>query len=657
MLLLSIVMTKLNPDQQKAVVHQSGPAIVLAGAGSGKTTVLTHRVAWLISEKNVDPHNIILVTFTNKAAGEMKDRVRQLTGFDLPLSGTFHSICARILRAHGHHIGLDNNFLIFDTNDQLALIKQIYKDHGFSTKDFKPQAVKATISNNKNELISWQDYQNMTYGRYQEHVAKVYKIYQHKLADIGAVDFDDLLNQTIDLFNQSEFVLNKYQQQLEHVLVDEYQDTNKAQYLISKMLSAPHNNIYVVGDFSQSIYAWRGADYRNMMMMKTDFKDTAEYRLEQNYRSHQSILDAATSIISQNTSHPILKLWTDKKHQSKIVVHETNDRTDEANQVVNYIRDNLTEYTLKDIAILYRTNAQSRSFEEAFVKNRIPYRVVGGMKFYERKEIKDLLAYLKLLVNDKDTVSENRAIKLGKRKFAQYVEWKNTILKNYNYDELEPLQLIKEIIEVTGYDKKYDPKDPDDQSRLENIQELLRVAGQFTDVVQFLENIALIQNDQLVDVVDLDEADNVVTLMSFHAAKGLEFPIVFMVGMEDGLLPHSRSMLDKDQMEEERRLCYVGITRAKDKLYMTYAKKQFGYNGATSHIQSRFLHDIPPELIEPHSSASHYENRTYSSNNFYPKKKKEKPTPQPKRKYVPIDDDDLEGVLSGDLDIEKFLNS
>lgn len=650
------LLSNLNPQQQQAVQHQGGPAIVLAGAGSGKTTVLTTRVAWLIAEKKIDPFRILLVTFTNKAAGEMKRRVQELTGITLPFSGTFHSICAKLLRIEGHAIGLPPNFLIYDSDDQLALIKKIYKDNGFSKTEFKPQSVKASISSAKNELIDWQRYQEMAYGRYQEHVARVYKIYQFQLNQIGAVDFDDLLNKTIDLFEASPEVLTKYQQRLEHILVDEYQDTNKAQYKLSKLLAAPQNNIYVVGDFSQSIYAWRGADYKNMMMLEQDFPDITEYRLEQNYRSTQTILDAATHIVSQNTSHPILHLWTAKTIQHKIVIHEANDRRDEAEQVVNYIRQHRTQYTLSDMAILYRTNAQSRSFEESFVKAGIPYRVVGGMKFYERKEIKDLLAYLKLVVNPSDAVSQDRSLKIGKRKNQAFIEWRETILNNFNIDDLEPAQILQEIIEITQYSTKLDTKNPDDVSTLENIQELLRVAAQFSDIYQFLENVALVQNDQLSDVGTNDPA-NVVTLMSLHAAKGLEFSLVFMSGMEDGLLPHSRSMLDKEQMEEERRLCYVGITRAKEELYLLYARQQFSYQGATSHLQSRFLMDIPEELVTTISTAHNFQEYNGYSNfpkQFPTKSQLSEPT---KRRYVPIDDADLEGVLSGDMDIKTFLES
>lgn len=640
---VSELLNKLNDQQKQAVLHGQGPAIVLAGAGSGKTTVLTHRVAYLIEQELARPEQILLVTFTNKAAAEMRNRVRELTGFNLPFSGTFHSLSARILRIDGKHIGLPQGFIIYDAQEQLQLIKQIYKENNFDSKEFNPKAVLATISNAKNEMISVSKYEEMAYGRFQSHVSKVFKIYQYKLKQIGAVDFDDLLLQLIELLVKVPEIREKYQQQLIYVLVDEYQDTNKAQYMITKLLAHPQNNLYVVGDFSQSIYAWRGADYRNMMLLKTDFAGTKEYRLERNYRSTQNILDAATNIISQNKSHPILDLWTDRKNSTPLDLYVAKDRKDEAKQIIKQIRSLQPGITLSEMAILYRTNAQSRAFEEEFVKKGIPYKVIGGMKFYERKEIKDILAYLKLVTNQQDEVSQTRAIKLGKRRFEKYDQWRTQILQNYTLDQLEPEPLIREILEVTSYLDKFDKKDPEDVARVENIKELLNVASQFNQVLNFLENIALVQNDYLIDN-DLSDEPEAITLMSLHAAKGLEFEAVFMVGLEEGLLPHSRSFLDKEQMEEERRLCYVGITRAKKELAFSYAQSEYSYRGFESKTMSRFLHDIPAELISIKGKQKYAQSNGLS--NY-----------QPKKRYVPVDDDTLEGVLSGDIDIEEFLNS
>lgn len=654
----SEILARLNEQQQEAVLHQDGPAMVLAGAGSGKTTVLTHRVAWLMAEKEVLPHQIMLVTFTNKAAHEMKQRVRNLTGNDLSFAGTFHSLCARILRQHGPKIGLPHEFVIYDTDDQLALMKIIYRDHSISTKKFHPKAVLYAISDAKNDMITWEEMQESAYGEYKTHLARMYKLYQRGLHQSGAVDFDDLLLKVLELFERQPQVLAEYQKQLTHVLVDEYQDTNKAQYLLTKALAAPHQNLYVVGDFSQSIYAWRGADYRNMLALTTDYGGITEYRLERNYRSIQPILDAATAVISQNSSHPVLHLWTDQTETRTLVCYQARDWEDEAMQVVRYVRQHQSEYPLSQMAILYRTNAQSRAFEEACVRAGIPYKVLGGFKFYERKEVKDVLAYLRYLINQEDSVSHQRAVKQGKRRFQKLLDWmagkENTPLSSLN-----PKELLDAILNTTKYQEQFDPEDPEDASRLENIQELLNVASQFESVLQFLENVALVQDEQLPDAQQKENQDSIV-MMSLHSAKGLEFEVVFLVGMEDGLLPHSRSLMDPAQMEEERRLCYVGITRAKNYLYFSYAQRRQQYGSTSNQIRSRFLNDIPTELLQHQGndyqdsfqSSYAYSNRNSSWGNS----PVSFPTDQTsKRRYVPLDDDQLEGVLSGEIDVDSFL--
>ncbi|NCO12737.1 UvrD-helicase domain-containing protein, partial [Candidatus Pacearchaeota archaeon] len=453
--------------------------------------------------------------------------------------------CAKILRRHGQKIGLDNNYVIYDSNEQLDLIKQIYKQINIDDKEMKPRSVLSTISNAKNEMLNPDEYQNLANGRYQETVARIYKLYQHNLRKNQAVDFDDLLNLTNQLFAESKTTLAYFQDMIEHVLVDEYQDTNKAQYQLTKYFTKPQDNLFVVGDFSQSIYAWRGADYKNMFNLKNDFPNLKEYRLEQNYRSTQSILDAATQVISKNSSHPILGLWTENTEQSKLIHIETDSGEREAMEVMKKIKA-LIDFDFSDVAILYRTNAQSRLFEEACVKQGIPYKLVGGFKFYERKEIKDLLSYLKVAINPNDTVSESRALKIGKRRFTTF----KLALDEFKIAELSPLQLLEKIIEATSYRTKFKPKDPEDVDRLNNIDELLNVAAQFDNVQLFLENIALVQDNEMADAQAVNGV-NAVTMMSLHSAKGLEFPVVFMVGMEEGLLPHSRSLLEKDQMEEE----------------------------------------------------------------------------------------------------------
>jgi len=649
---VSELVSLLNPQQQAAALHYQGPAMVLAGAGSGKTRVLTTRVALLIQEHNVDPSQILLVTFTNKAAQEMNQRVMDLTGSKLPFSGTFHRICATILRRDGFYIGLEPGFTIYDSDDQLSLIKQIYKTHGFNVKEFNPQAIKATISHAKNEMLGPAQYQQFAQGAFQEFAARVYTHYQAALKEQQAVDFDDLLLKVVQLLQSNKVILGKYQDQIEHVMVDEYQDTNKVQYELTMLLAKPQNNLFVVGDFAQSIYAWRGADYRNMMQLKKDFANMEEYRLEQNYRSTQSILDAATNIISQTSEYPVLKLWTENTTVEKIVTLETNTGEDEARQVIESIYRQRQDYPYREVVVLYRTNAQSRPFEEAFVRHGIPYRLVGGFKFYERKEIKDLLAYLRLVVNPQDTVSRDRALKLGKRRFIEFQTWVAE-----SKPETAPLDSLQQILKATNYLEMFDKNDPEEYARLENIQELLNVASQFTDPRVLLENVALVQDEYLADAPG-KEPTNAVTLMSLHSAKGLEFRVVYMVGMEDGLLPHSRSIMDRAQMEEERRLCYVGITRAKEKLYFSYARMRWIFGTPTYGLRSRFLQDIPAELLDEQSTAetkpaTFGQNFGRSSNSWGGKPVAAAPKPSGRR--IVIDDSMLEAVLTGDIDIKKFL--
>lgn len=653
---VSDLLSKLNDEQLLAVQHESGPAVVLAGAGSGKTTVLTTRVAWLIAEKNISPFSILVVTFTNKAAKEIKERILSQTGSHIPWSGTFHSLCAKILRIDGQSVGLSSNFVIYDAKDQNDLVKEIYKQHNFNNEDFNIRAVQAAISNAKNELLSPEKYADIAVGAFQIHVAKVYKLYQRELAKASAVDFDDLLSKTLELLETDEIVRDKYQKRFEHVLVDEYQDTNKAQYQLTRIFAQPQNNLFVVGDFCQSIYAWRGADYKNMMQLKQNFPTITEYKLEQNYRSNQTILDAATEVISQNTTHPILKLWTTKPAGNKITAYEAENNFSEAKQIVAYIRQHRSEIDLNEIAILYRTNAQSRAFEEALLQSGIPYQLIGGTKFYERKEIKDVLAYLRYAINSFDLVSFQRIQKLGKRRFEKFKGWVEKQSKDsVQLHQQNPAALLKDILDVTNYLDKYKRKTEENLDRLANIEELLSVAVQFESASQFLENIALIQDNEFADGREASKDQNRVSLMSLHSAKGLEFEIVFLAGMEDGLLPHARSFTDKEQMEEERRLCYVGITRAKSKLYLTYCRTRMQFGSTSPSLTSRFIDDIPEYLLEFEIEKKYRSYNQKPNYSAYWKQKAQKN--DAKERKIVVDDDILEGVINGDFDIDKLLNS
>jgi DNA helicase-2/ATP-dependent DNA helicase PcrA len=658
------LLANLNKQQLEAVVHYQGPALVLAGAGSGKTRVLTTRAAWLVEEHKVAPERILLVTFTNKAAQEMNSRVEKLTGSRLPFSGTFHSLCAKILRREGYHIGLDPNFVIYDSDDQLALLKQIYKKFGYSVKDLNPTGVKAEISKAKNKMLGPEEYQSNASGQWQEKVAQLYLHYNSQLKKNQAVDFDDLLLLVVKLLQHIPPIREKYQQQFEFVMVDEYQDTNTVQYQLTKLLAAPHNNLFVVGDFAQSIYAWRGADYKNMRLLEKDFPTLVTYRLEQNYRSTQSILNAATSVIEKNEAHPILNLWTNNTEDSPLHLIEVASSDEEAQVVLQRITKQLSPtYSYNDIVILYRTNAQSRSFEEACIRFGVPYKLVGGFKFYERKEIKDVLAYLRLALNPEDTVSYQRAEKLGKTVFKKFLAWRDS----QPQVGTNPHQLIAQILQISQYKEKFDTEDPEDVTRLENIEELLNVASQFQEVTSFLENIALVQDNYMADVSENKVSQPAITMMSLHSAKGLEFPVVFMVGMEEGLLPHSRALFNKDEMEEERRLCYVGITRAKEKLLFTHARQRWQYGSSSSSVRSRFIQDIPSDILEQtvtHTWDQSGYGRGYGSyaggyqnfNQFNKTSQQTKPKSSPSRRII-IDDDELDAVLDGDIDLDAFLNN
>lgn len=606
----------LNQEQREAIVETDGPVLILAGAGSGKTRVLTHKVAYLITEKNISPGNILMVTFTNKAAGEMKERIRRLltinpsTSFragnqqstiNLPFAGTFHSLCVRILRRHGEIISIASNFLIYDEDDTKSAIKEVVEKLKLDKKKFNPGKVAYLISQAKNELLTPATYSEIARGDFQEVVALIFREYQKLLSKNNALGFDDLLSSTVDLFIKDKDTASYYQDKFRYVLVDEYQDTNHAQYELSKLLSLKWQNITVVGDASQSIYSWRGADFRNILNFKKDFPQVRIFHLEKNYRSTQIILDAAYHVISKNQTHPILKLEAKKDGGSPIILFQARNEYKEAEFIVGQIINGQSVYPdlkYSDFAVLYRTNAQSRNIEEVFLQNGIPYVLVGGVRFYERKEIKDILSYLRLLINPNDSVSKNRTIKIGKTRFTKFLEFANKYLERSYSENLTTLEIMDHVIKTTSYLDLFDKEDEDDLERLENIAELKSVASRFPNLFEFIETVTLLEGEpQPTNNTGFDKRKDAVYLMTLHAAKGLEFRHVFIIGMEEGLFPHGRSLMDNFELEEERRLCYVGITRAMDRLYLTYTKNRLYFGERSESTISRFLMEIPDHLI------------------------------------------------------------
>ena len=610
---MSKTLKDLNPQQVAAVRATEGPVLVVAGPGSGKTRVLTYRAALMVAEKGIDPQNLLLLTFTNKAANEMKERAHKLMSEyspenvpPFPWAGTFHATCSKILRKDGHRIGIPPSFIIYDDGDSKTAIKKIIKEKDFD-KDLQPGAVLGRIESAKHELVSATDYPQYAYGWFQEAVAEIYPLYQKLLAKNKALDFGDLIFKTVELFENRPEVLEKYQNKFHYILVDEYQDTNHAQYVLTKLLAAKHKNICVVGDLDQSIYSWRGANFRNLLQFERDYPEAQVFRLEQNYRSTPTIIEAAKNIISHNTNHLSLDLFTKNQERGPIKVYEALSENDESYYVLDQIRSAklATPHQNKfgagqaqkysNYAVLYRTNAQSRALEEAFLHSSVPYKIVGGIKFYDRKEIKDILSYLRLVQNPIDTVSLDRIGKLGKRRALLFQE---AILPKLN-SQIPTLDLLDVILQRTGYVSELERKGSDeDLARVENIKELRSVATRFDTLANFLENVALVQQEYFPNQPVGDEKADAVTLMTLHAAKGLEFPCVFIVGMEEGLLPHSRSLYDQSELEEERRLCYVGITRAMRELHLTHCSSRLYFGSRQNNPVSRFVEDIPEELIE-----------------------------------------------------------
>ena len=639
----------LNDRQCEAVNHTKGPLLITAGAGSGKTKVLTCRIAHLL-ELGVSPYRILAITFTNKAAKEMKERVQNLVGAqaDSIWLSTFHSFCAKLLRFEidGFH-GYTRNFTIYDSSDQLVLIKDCLKKLNLDDKQFTPRSVLGTISAAKNVLMDAKTFAGQAEDFYQQKVSEAYALYQAKLKENNALDFDDLLFLAVRLLEEKDDVREKYQERFQYVLVDEYQDTNHAQYALTKILAAQWRNICVVGDADQSIYAWRGADIRNIIDFTRDYPDAASIKLEQNYRSTKTILNAANAVIDNNESRPRKTLWTENPSGNKVIHYQAQTEHDEADYIAGaiYNRHEISHEPYGDMAILIRTNAQSRVLEEKLMRYAIPYTMVGGTKFYDRKEIKDVLAYLRLLYNPEDSLSLTRFINVPKRNIgattmehvAAYAEGEGislfealsspdaipvtkraqTSLENFaamifdllnEIDGLDVLSLIEKVIKDTGYGDMLDKEaehDPQGVSRKENVGEFLSVAKDYMDsnpdgnLQDFLENVALVS-----DVDDFESSESKVTLMTLHAAKGLEFPVVFLAGLDEGLFPHSRTLMDPEQIEEERRLAYVGITRAERQLYVTNAVTRTMYGRISAYMPSRFLGEIPPELVEEYKRKS-----------------------------------------------------
>ena len=706
----------LNPPQAEAVIHSGSPLLILAGAGSGKTKVLTHRIANFVVNNGIPPHRILGVTFTNKAAAEMKERITKVVGdkLDFPFLGTFHSICVRILRSDGRNIDIEPSFTIYDTADQKDLIKEALKELNMDAKEFNPNTFQWAISSAKNDFITHKQYSQLVGDFFTENVAKVYPIYQRLLAERNAVDFDDLIMKTAELFNKFEDVRNKYIERFDQILVDEYQDTNKAQYQLIRTLAKPKQNITVVGDEDQSIYGWRGADIQNILSFEKDFPNAKVIKLEQNYRSTQIILDAAHSVITKNNERREKKLWSEKKTGPRIGIYEAQNETDEAKFITTKIDELIKKEKtpLNEIAVLYRANAQSRNLEEQFIKAKIPYKLIGGLRFYERKEVKDLLAYLRIIYNPSDTLSLQRVINtpargIGPKTITELIDCAGILkmpildliasitlldtykkqLESYNlqssnyklqsekkddssfliedsrlkiedfeedafFESLNSFQsnvgkaipdtkvlqnrsvirfghivsgfqervqedirlseFIKYVLEESGYYNYTNDNTTEGDTRIENIKEFISVSTKYDNLElseglsKFLADVALIEN-----LADKEDSNQAVQLMTMHAAKGLEFQVVFIAGLEEGIFPHSRSLADPKEMEEERRLAYVGITRAKKDLFLIYAISRMYFGTTQTNLVSRFVTDIPDELLEHSSVTERYGTRAY----------------------------------------------
>lgn len=632
--------TGLNPEQKRAVQTTEGPLLIQAGAGSGKTKTLTHRIAYIVSTGLAAPQQILAVTFTNKAAKEMRTRLAKLVGHDpddrsfLPFMGTFHSICVKLLRSDGDYIKIPKNFVIFDESDRLATVKQTCKELKIDEKSFPPRAIAGLISSAKNELIGPGQYKNFASSPLQKTAADVFPLYEKALKNASALDFDDLIGRAVDLLSKNPEVRTKWRTRFKYVLIDEYQDTNAAQYKLVKMLVNENNNIAVVGDDWQSIYSWRGADFRNILNFEKDYKNVAVIKLEQNYRSTEHILNAAHKVIAKNHQRSDKKLWTSQKGGLPVqVVPVTNERA-EAEAIVRRIDTavSVRSRSYDDFAVLYRTNAQSRAVEDTFIRYGLPYRIIGGVRFYDRKEIRDVIAYVRLIYQPQDRVSFERVVNvptrgIGSKSLSNFFNWQsasgfslsralqnsdtcdsltpkakkalsdlNAVLTDLRRfaEESNAASLIESLLKRIGYLDFLNDGTIQAEARIENVNELLSVARVYQDagLEDFLEEVSLVSSAD-----EYQAGNSAVTLMTLHSAKGLEFPVVFMVGLEESMLPHSRAHFDQHDMEEERRLCYVGMTRAKEELYMLYASSRVLYGGVQHNVPSRFLSEIDAQLL------------------------------------------------------------
>ena len=653
------MLEELNDKQYEAVINTDGPTLIIAGAGSGKTKVLTHKIAYILEKKEVNPWNILAITFTNKAANEMKQRVENIVGNvanDMWI-GTFHAICVRILRRYIDRIGFEKSFIIFDTSDQKALMKDCLKALNIDDKTFSERGVLAEISNSKNEMLEPAAYRARANGDFRkEKIANLYELYQMKLKENNALDFDDIINYTIKILLENPDVLEHYTERFKYVLVDEYQDTNKAQFMLVSMLASKYGNITVVGDNDQGIYSFRGADISNILNFEKDFPGTKIIKLEQNYRCTQNILNIANAVIKNNTVKYDKKLWTQNEKGALPIIYTADDEYSEARYIVEQINHLKREeyYKYSDFTVLYRMNAQSRAIEDILRREDIPYKIVGGLKFYERKEIKDIIAYLRLIHNTSDNLSLRRIINEPKRgigktslenimsiseqtgismyeviKHAEQYGLNKVYLNTREFietmenlidlkDKIKISELIKKTLDLTGYTRALEAEDKiEAETRIENLDEFLTVAIEFEDqeadngLAEFLEGITLSS-----DIDGMEDSEDSVTLMTLHSAKGLEFPVVFLVGMEEGIFPGYKSISEPQELEEERRLCYVGITRAKNYLYLTCAKKRTIFGSTSYNSVSRFLKEIPEDCVEGSIEESRSTERVFEDSPY-----------------------------------------